>query len=440
MQGCGQRPEAGEKGTALEILKLRTWCGRVKFSILGRAGLQPRHDGPLTRPWYPLSPARAGGRAGGRGECRFGRVKNLAFRNPRSRPRRFEVAAFARLPLASTLGVLVGLCLLPGIAGFSQQAPAKPQTESAQAPTAPPAGAEPEQPLPGDWAPDLLYGVLSSPNEEAQHALLRATFAAGPAIIPQLAEALKDDRTAEYAAQSLAFIGGEQALDVLWKLLTDPRDLNLRRFTYGMLAEYESPQATDVLFDVINKSDAEPDRTVTETAVIALTVHTDPKLLPRLREAESKLQDVVIRDDLDNARAVIEARAKYFASPQGKKAGGSLESAVRTYFIPALGMPSPPEAAPVSTAKKATGKGATPPARTQSKPLVSVEIRNVTLSPDKNRALARVVFEDPTATAYYDIVLQKRYGDWTIASVWLGPEIEKPQPEATRPPVEPAPQ
>ncbi len=178
---------------------------------------------------------------------------------------------------------------------------------------------------------------------------------------------------------------------------------------------------------------------MTETAVIALTVHTDPKLLPRLREAESKLQDVVIRDDLDNARAVIEARAKYLASPEGKKAGGSVESAVRTYFSPALAMPSPPPAAPVSPARKAAGKGVTPPARTPSKPPVSVEIRSITLSPDKNRALTRVVFEDPTATAYYDIVLQKRYGDWTIASVWLGPEIEKPQP-VTAPPAQPAPE
>jgi hypothetical protein len=54
-----------------------------------------------------------------------------------------------------------------------------------------------------------------------------------------------------------------------------------------------------------------------------------------------------------------------------------------------------------------------------------VEVRSVTFSPDKNRALARVVFEDPTAVAYYDFVLQKRLGDWTLASVWLGPEVEK---------------
>jgi hypothetical protein len=295
--------------------------------------------------------------------------------------------------------------------------------------------AEEEQPPPGDWAPELLYGILSSPNEEALDALLRAAFAAGPAIIPQLTEALKDDRTAEFAAQALAFIGGDQAFDILGKVLADPRDLNLRRFTYGALAEYESPQATDVLFDAINKSDAEPDRTVTETAIIALTVRADAKLLSRLREAESKLQDVVIRDDLDNARAVIEARAKYLASPQGKKAGGSVESAVRTYFIPALEMPPSPEAAPAVPAIKAPGKAAPSPARTPSKPLVSVEIRSVTLTPDRDRALTRVVFEDPTATAYYDIVLQKRSGDWAIASVWLGPEVEKVTPAAGHPPM-----
>ena len=193
--------------------------------------------------------------------------------------------------------------------------------------------------------------------------MLRATFAAGPAIIPQLTAALKDDRTAEYAAQSLAFIGGDQALPILWKLLSDPRDLNLRRFTYGALAEFDSPQATDILFDVINKSDDEPDRTVTESAVIALTVRTDTTLLPRLLASEKKLQDVVIRDDLDNARAVIEERAKYLASPEGKKSGGSIESAVRTYFIPALEPPPAPETRAASPAKKGVGKAPAAPSR-----------------------------------------------------------------------------
>jgi hypothetical protein len=287
-----------------------------------------------------------------------------------------------------------------------------------------------EEPLPGDWGPELLYGILSAPNEEAEFGLLRATFAAGPAIIPQLTAALKDDRTAEYAAQSLAFIGGEQSLPVLWKLLSDPRDLNLRRFTYAALGEFESPQVTDVLFDVINKSDEEPDRTVTEAAVIALTVRTDVALLPRLLAAEKKLQDVVIRDDLGNARAIIEERAKYLASPEGKKSGGSIAAAVRTYFMPALEQSSAPEAGTAPTANKSAGKTPTTPLPKPSPPLVSVDVRNVTLSPDKSRALARVVFEDSTAMAYYDFVLQKRLGNWTLASVWLGAEVEKQGPGA----------
>ena len=256
--------------------------------------------------------------------------------------------------------------------------------------------------------------------------MLRATFAAGPAIIPQLTAALKDDRTAEYAAQSVAYIGGNQALPVLWNLLSDPRDLNLRRFAYGALAEFDSPQATDILFSVIDKSDDEPDRTVTESAVIALTVRTDTTLLPRLLASEKRLQDVVIRDDLDNARAVIEERAKYLASPEGKKSGGSIESEVRTYFIPALEPPPSPETGAASPVRKSVGKAPAAPTHEKTRPLISVDVRSVTLTPDKNRALARVVFEDPTAIAYYDFVLQKRFGNWTLASVWLGPEVEKP--------------
>ena len=325
---------------------------------------------------------------------------------------------------AGALCLWTGFCLLPGISGFSQQ-PVKPQKESAPSPAPAVAGDELEEPLPGDWGPELLDGILSSPNEEAPYGLLRATFAAGPAIIPQLTEALKDDRTAEYAAQSLAYIGSDQALPILWKLLFDPRDLDLRRFTYGALAEFDSPQATDILFDAINKSDDEPDRTVTESAVIALTVRTDTTLLPRLLASEKKLQDVVIRDDLDNARAVIEERAKYLASPEGKKSGGSIESAVRTYFIPALEPPPAPETGAASAVKKSIGKAPAAPSLEKPRPLVSVDVRSVTFSPDKSRALARVVFEDPTAMAYYDFVLQKRFGDWTLASVWLGPEVEK---------------
>jgi len=333
-------------------------------------------------------------------------------------------------PYAGALCWWAAICLFPVVSGFSQQPsvkpqPAKPQKEAAPSRAPAVTGDDGEQPLPGDWAPELLDGILSSANEEAQYTLLRATFAAGPAIIPQLTEALKDDRTAEYAAQSLAFIGGDQALPVLWKLLSDPRDLNLRRFTYGALAEYISPQATDLLFDAINKSDDEPDRTVTECALIALTVRTDTTLLSRITASEKKLQDVVIRDDLDNARAVIEERAKYLASPEGKKSGGSIESAVRTYFIPALETPPAAEVKATTPVGKTVEKLSPAPALTKTQPLVKVDVRNVTFSPDKNRALARVVFEDPTAIAYYDFVLEKRSGNWGLASVWLGPEMEK---------------
>jgi hypothetical protein len=333
-------------------------------------------------------------------------------------------------PYAGVLCWWAVLCLFPVVSAFSQQPPVKPQPAKPQkeaAPSPAPAVTEDvgEQPLPGDWAPELLDGILSSPNEEAQYTLLRATFAAGPAIIPQLTEALKDDRTAEYAAQSLAIIGGDKALPVLWKLLSDPRDLNLRRFTYGALAEYDSPQATDLLFDAIDKSDSEPDRTVTECALIALTVRTDSTVLSRLNASEKKLQDVVIRDDLDNARAVIEERAKYLASPEGKKSGGSIESAVRTYFIPALELLPAPEAKTTTPTGKTVGKVSPAPSLPKPRPPITVDVRSVTLSPDKNRALARVVFEDPTAIAYYDFVLEKRLGNWALASVWLGPEMEK---------------
>jgi hypothetical protein len=318
--------------------------------------------------------------------------------------------------------LLLTACCLPPSAFCLAQQPAAPK------PTDNPAASNvlPEQeeaPLPGDWAPELLDAILSSPNAEAHEALYRAAFAAGPAIVPQLAAGLKDDRTAEFAAQTLAFLGGERALEILWKAVSDPRDLNLRRFYYGALGEFDSPQAIETLFQVIGRSDAEPDRTVTEAAVLALTIRSDLKLLPRIREAEAKIHDVVIRDDLDNALEVIERRAKYLASPEGKKAGGSVQEAVRTYFIPALEPLSPPN--PAKPAPQSTG-------RAPEKPQVKVEVQTLTLSPDKTRALARVVFEDPSAVAQYDIVLQKRYGDWTIASVWLGSETEKPAPPPAR--------
>ena len=316
--------------------------------------------------------------------------------------------------------LLTTFCLLLALPSLAQQPPT-----AGQPTTSASASEEEEKPLPGDWAVALLDSIAHSPNSEAQDALLRALAATGPAVVPQLEEALKDDRTAELAAQALAFVGGERALQILWKLQTDPRDLNLRRFYYGALGEYDAPEATQTLLEVIGRADAEPDRTVTEAAIVALTVRSDPKLLAPLRQAQAKIQDVVIRLDLENALEVIERRAKYLASPQAKQAGGSVEAAVRTYFMPALEL-SPPTTATskLPTRRSATAKPAapTPPA----KPAVDVQIQHVTLSPDKTRALARVVFEDATAAAYYDIVLQKRYGDWAVASVWLGSAVEKP--------------
>ena len=112
--------------------------------------------------------------------------------------------------------------------------------------------------------------------------------------------------------------------------------------------------------------------------------------------------------------------------------GGSIDSAVRTYFLPALDSPAaassptvvPVNKAPVKTPTAAAAHPVKPPA-----PLVSVEVRSVTFSPDKNRALARVIFQDPTAMAFYDFVLEKRMGNWALASVWLGPEVDKTPPE-----------
>jgi hypothetical protein len=272
-----------------------------------------------------------------------------------------------------------------------------------------------QEPVPGDWAAELLDGILSAPNAEAADSLFRAAFAAGPSIIPQLAEALKDDRTAEFAAQSLAFIGGEQAMQVLWKLQQDKRDLNLRRFCYGALAEYDTEQATQTLFQVIDKSDSEPDRTVTEAAILALTVRTDPQVADWIRLETKKVNDVVIRDDLENALDVIKIRSKYLNTPEGRKAGGSVDAAVRTYFIPAL--QPPPPSRPGAEAH-----------HTPAKPEVKLEIQNLTFAPDQQRALAAVTLEDPSAVAKYDLVLQKRSGNWEVVSVWLGSESEKAPP------------
>lgn len=302
--------------------------------------------------------------------------------------------------------------------------------------------------LPGDWAPELLYAMISSRNEDARDALYSAAFAAGQAIVPQLEAALKDDRTAEFAAQVLAYIGGPKAFEVLTKLVNDPRDLDLRRFYYGTLGEFQAREATSLLFNAIDRADSEPDRTVTGAAILAVTVHSDAGLASALRQAGTRIHDPVIRDDLENAAAVVENRARYLASPEGRNIAGSLQEAVRTYFMPALqpgavGLPDSAGTFRSVSTRPATGKQSgedsfarksARPATTKTQgavasepppPSVKVEIRNLTFSPEKTRALARVSFEDSSAVAYYDMILQKRDGNWTLASVWLGSESEK---------------
>lgn len=330
-------------------------------------------------------------------------------------------AGYFRLPLFLCL-LLSAYCLLPSDSLFAQEQ--TPPTESA-------APADEDKPLPGDWAVELIDAAEHSPNPEARDGLYRAAMATGPSIIPQLEEALKDDRTAEFAAQALAFIGGEKVIQILWKLQFDQRDLNLRRFYYGALAEFDAPEAAQTLLGVINRADEEPDRTVTEAAVIALTVRSDPKLVAPLREAQAKIKDVVIRLDLENAADVIEHRAKYLAAPPGKKAGASVEEAVRTYFAPALisseapGTLAAPAKPPAAAPKAAAGRTGTAKPAAPAEPPVKVRVEQLTFTPDKTRVLARVVFEDPSAVANYDMVLQKRYGEWFVASVWLGSEAEK---------------
>jgi hypothetical protein len=284
-----------------------------------------------------------------------------------------------------------------------------------------------DSPPPGDWAPELLDAIVNSSNAAARDTLLDAAFAAGEPIVPQLEKALQDDRTAEFAAQSLAFVGGGKAILALSHLMEDPRDLNLRRFYYGALAEFEHPQATKLLLTVVGHGDEEQDRTVTEAAVLALTVRSDPSLVAPLWEIHSRLKDIVIKDDIENALDVIQVRARYLASPEGKKSDGSVEQAVRTYFMPAFELPSGsgfhrPAATPST--------GATPTKSSNPvTPAVKVSVEGVTYSPNRDRALAHVIFDNPSGTAYYSMVLQKQYGNWTLASVWLGSEVEKPMLE-----------
>jgi len=318
---------------------------------------------------------------------------------------------------------LLGLSVLQAAGAPSE--PQKPSTASEQqkapagnAPTPAVSASEStpqDAPLPGDWAPELLDGILSSSNAAAREALYDAAFAAGPDLIPQLNAALQDDRTAEFAAQCLAFLGGEKAMKILGALASDRRDLDLRRFYLGALGEYGDPDITQALLEAVKKSDAESDRTVTEAAIWSLSVRSDPNLPERLKQAESQLEDLVIRDDVDNIRQVITAREHYLASADGRKAGGSIPEAVRTYFIAAL------QPATSGAPKRAAEPSQPPPAKT--------EIERVTFTPDSTRALTHVTLADSEDSASYDIVLQKELGDWKVVSVWMNSETEKSEPK-----------
>lgn len=265
--------------------------------------------------------------------------------------------------------------------------------------------------LKDNWNPGKLYAILSSPNATASENLYRAAFAAGRPIIPKLQAALKDDRTAEFAAQSLAYLGGEKALGILAGLVDDPRSLDLRRFYYGALGEYDDPRSEQILLGAVACSDHEPDRTVTRDAILALSLRSDPRLVPKLRQAEAAVTDPVIQDDINTAATVIELRAHYLATPDGKESGSSVTRAIRTYFMPALEGPQ------AGTQPEPSGND------------VQVRVKSLTYSPERTRILAFVDFETSEAVAHYRLVLEKRQGAWRVSSVWLGQEFEKtPQP------------
>jgi len=280
----------------------------------------------------------------------------------------------------------------------------------AAASSASPVAQERNELLNGKWSPEKLYAVLSSPNPAAGEDLYRAAFAAGPALIPNLETALKDDRTAEFAAQTLAFLGGERALAILASLVNDPRNLDLRRFYYGALGGSNGPRNIEILLNKVRTSDREPDRTVTQDAILALSISSDPNLVSGLRQAEKEVTDPVIQDDIETAATVIDLRAEYLASPAGKNSESSVNQAIQTYFMPAL------EAAPGGGDKG------------QEDSKVEVHARHLTYSPDKTRVLASIDFENPEAVASYRMVLQKKQARWKVSSVWLGQEREKPQP------------
>lgn len=259
------------------------------------------------------------------------------------------------------------------------------------------------------WSPARLYSILTSHDPQAREDLYRAAFAAGPAIIPKLENALKDDRTATFAAQVLAYFGDAQSIAILAKLVNDPRNLDLRRFYYGALGGRNNPHDIDILLNKIQTSDHEPDRLVTRDAILALSISSDPVLVPRLRQAEKDVTDPVIQDDIETAARVVSLRARYLASPAGKAAGHSLKQAIRSYFMPAL-----------------------EPAQESSQ--AGIRVRNLTYSPNRERVLAAVDAENPMAVAVYHLVLQKDQAGWKVASIWLGEEYDKSHPSSQQVP------
>ena len=302
-------------------------------------------------------------------------------------------------PWPAVVLALAAIALVPPMALRSQSLPAQVAQERNHL-------------LHDPWDPAKLYAMLTSPDPAERENLFRAAFAAGPAIIPRLEDALKDDRTATFAAQTLAYIGGANSMAILQKLLKDRRDLDLRRFYYGELGAYRDPRDVAILLDKVRTSDHEPDRDVTRDAILALSISSDAALVPQLRQAEKQVTDPVIQDDIETAAMVVGLRAKYMATPAGKNAGSSAQQAIRSYFMPAL------EAAPEAGNAGGQASG------------VEVNIRDLTWSPDRTRVLAAVDFENPEAVASYHVVAQKHPAGWKVASVWLDEEREKPQKPA----------
>lgn len=260
------------------------------------------------------------------------------------------------------------------------------------------------------WSPAKLYAILNSSDPQTRQDLYRAAFAAGPVIIPKLQNALKDDRTATFAAQTLAYIGGSKAIPILASLVNDPRNLDLRRFYYGALGGSDNPHDIEILLSKIRNANHEPDRTVSRDAILALSTISDASLVPKLNQAEEEVTDPVVSDDINTAAAVIGLRTKYLASPAGKDSGRSVKSAIRTYFMPAL--------------ETSSGGDADHPEMH-----VEIHVRNLTYSPDRTRALAYVDFENPQAVAAYRLVVAKKASGWKVVSVWLGSERDR-QPQA----------